>query len=127
MKPTLRTHFVAAVVGGLVVAGVLLVAGVVGRPTQTIVEQAPVAAQPAAAGGSLTPHAIYNRDAPGVVFVKSLVIQQVPDPFDLFPQREQSSSTGSGFLISAKGYLLTNFHVIDGADRDAGVTVQFED
>ena len=62
-----------------------------------------------------------------MVFVKALVIQQVQDPFDLFPQREQSSSTGSGFLISSNGLILTNYHVIEGADRGTGVTVQFED
>ena len=127
MNPKVGSHFIAAVIGGLIVAGALLVFGAVGSRTETIVQQAPVATQPAAAGASLTPHAIYNRDAPGVVFVKSLVVQQVPDPFDLFPQREQSTSTGSGFLISAQGYLLTNFHVIQGADRNNGVTVQFED
>jgi S1-C subfamily serine protease len=55
------------------------------------------------------------------------VIQQVQDPFDLFPQKEQSTSTGSGFLISAAGYVLTNFHVIEGSDPRVGVSVEFQD
>ena len=119
----------AAVVGGLVVSGTFLALGITGhRVTRTIVEESPVAAQPASARGSgLTPHAIYERDAPGVVFVKALVIEQVQDPFDLFPQRVQSSSTGSGFLINGTGLILTNAHVINGADRSTGVTVQFVD
>jgi S1-C subfamily serine protease len=129
MKALLRSQFVAAVGGGLVVAGAFLALGVTGRrTTHTIVEESPIAALPAPSRTSnLTPHAIYERDAPGVVFVRALVVQQVQDPFDLFPQREQSTSTGSGFLIRAEGLILTNYHVIEGADTGAGVSVQFED
>jgi putative serine protease PepD len=128
MKPLLRSNFIAAIAGGLVVAGTFLALGVTGRrTTRTIVEEAPIGAQPASTTSSgLTPHSIYERDAPGVVFVKATVVQQVQDPFDLFPQREQSSSTGSGFLIDRAGLILTNFHVIEGADRRLGVAVQFE-
>ncbi len=129
MKGPTRSYFVAAVIGGLVVATVFLALGVTGRrTTRTIIEQAPIAAQPASSKSSaLTPHAIYERDAPGVVFVRALVAAQVQDPFDLFPQRQQSTSTGSGFLINENGLILTNYHVIEGADRKTGVTVQFED
>jgi S1-C subfamily serine protease len=129
MKTLLRSHFAASVAGGLVVAGAFLALGVTGRrTTRTVVEESPITAQPASnTTAGLTPHAIYERDAPGVVFVKALVIQQVQDPFDLFPQRVQSSSTGSGFLIRANGLILTNYHVIEGADPKNGVSVQFED
>jgi S1-C subfamily serine protease len=129
MKTVFRSQFAAAALGGLVTTGALFALGVVGRrTTRTIIEESPVAAQPASAHGSgLTPHAIYEREAPGVVFVRALVIQQVQDPFDLFPQREQSTSTGSGFLINSSGLILTNFHVIEGADRSTGVAVQFVD
>ncbi len=124
----IRSQLFASVVGGLVVAGTFLALGITGRrTTRTIVEQAPVAASPASQSSELTPHAIYVRDAPGVVFVKALVVQQVTDPFNLFPEREQSTSTGSGFLIDSRGYLLTNYHVIEGADRNTGVVVEFED
>jgi S1-C subfamily serine protease len=129
MKLLIRSHFAASVLGGLVVAGGFAALGLTGRSTtQTIVEEAPIAAQPASSASSgLTPHDIYARDAPGVVFVRADIVQQVQNPFDLFPQQESSTSTGSGFLIDSVGHLLTNYHVIEGANRQTGVTVQFVD
>jgi S1-C subfamily serine protease len=111
-----------------VVAGSFLLLGVTGhRTTRTIVEEGPVAAEPAnSARSGLTPHEIYVRDAPGVVFVRAQEIEQVQNPFDLFPEQQSSISTGSGFLINREGQILTNYHVIEGANRQAGVTVQFE-
>src|SRR5271165_1824417 len=129
MKSPARSHFFSAVVGGLVVAGVLVALGAARHgATTTIIQQGPVAAEPASnSGAGLTPHDIYVRDAPGVVFVRAQIIEQVQDPFDLFSQQESSTSTGSGFLIDSAGDILTNYHVIEGADRQTGVTVQFED
>jgi S1-C subfamily serine protease len=128
MKALIRSPFASAVLGGAVVAVTFLILGVTGhRTTQTIIEQAPVAAQPASNTSGLTPHDIYVRDAPGVVFVRAQVLEQVQDPFDLFPQQQSSISTGSGFLIDHTGHILTNYHVVEGANRRSGVTVQFED
>jgi len=54
---------------------------------------------------------------------------QTPDIFrDLFQQRRRPSqpsrTMGSGFVISADGYILTNHHVVDNADE---IEVQFAD
>jgi len=40
------------------------------------------------------------------------------------PQQREARSLGSGFIISADGYILTNNHVIDGADE---ITVSLSD
>jgi Do/DeqQ family serine protease len=65
---------------------------------------------------------------PAVVRIDTTVTTQVDNPFfnDPFfrqffgqdsnqPQTQTQQALGSGFLISADGYLLTNEHVIDGA------------
>ncbi len=66
---------------------------------------------------------------PAVVRIDTTVTTQVNNPFfsdpffqqffgqnfDQQPQSETEQALGSGFLISADGYLLTNEHVIDGA------------
>jgi S1-C subfamily serine protease len=129
MKGLIRSPLASSVLGGVVVAVVFLALGISDRrDKQTIVEEAPVSAQPASVGTQgLTPHEIYTRDAPGVVFVRAQVIQQVQDPFDLFPRQQSSISTGSGFLIDREGRILTNYHVIEGANRETGVIVRFED
>jgi serine protease Do len=55
--------------------------------------------------------------------------EQMPDIFrELLQQRRRPSAPtrtmGSGFVISSDGYILTNHHVIDGADK---IQVQFSD
>jgi S1-C subfamily serine protease len=128
MARVLRSPFVAAVLGGLVVGAGFLVAGVAGsQHTETIFEQSPVANASAVDPASgLTSHDIYQRNAPGVVFVRAKLVEQVPSPFNLFHARESTTSTGSGFLVDRKGDILTNYHLIDGADRFRGVSVEFE-
>jgi S1-C subfamily serine protease len=122
----IRSHFVSAVLGGLVAGLLFLALGITGhRGTQTIVEEAPTGAQPSSS--PLTPHAIYLRDAPGVVYVEAQVDPQGNNPFDLFSQQRSSLSTGSGFLVDRDGHILTNYHVVAGADRQRGVIVRFED
>ncbi|MGI8510994.1 MAG: hypothetical protein ACR2NH_00005, partial [Solirubrobacteraceae bacterium] len=111
---SLRASLLSSVLGGAVVAAVLLLTGVGDdRHSTTVVQQAPIS-RPAAAGGSsgLTARDIYKRDAPGVVTIRAQVVQQVASPFDVFPQEQRGTSTGSGFVVDKDGNILTNAHVI---------------
>jgi S1-C subfamily serine protease len=127
MRPLRPLAF--AVLGGLVVAGAFLALGVTGRrSTQTVVEEAPVAAQPVSSSSKrLTPHSLYERDAPGVVFIRAQQRRPVQGPFELRGAVSQGVSTGSGFLVGGAGQILTTYDVVGGADPDDGVTVHFGD
>jgi S1-C subfamily serine protease len=125
---------VAALLGGGVAAGVtaVLVDDNGGEThTTTIIRQAAVAAQGANnnrsnAAEGLTAADIYQRYAPGVLYVRSEITEQTQNPFDPFGGTQRSESTGSGFVIDAGGDILTNNHVIDGA-TPGSITVQFAD
>src|SRR4051812_18979499 len=125
----LRLPLISGLVGGGLVAVLLLAVGIgsSSKTTTTVVQQAPISATPAANGDGdkqFTPREIYKRDAPGVVFIRSQVVQKSQSPFDLFPTEQRGEATGSGFVIDRNGDILTNAHVIDGAVK---VTVQFSD
>lgn len=47
-----------------------------------------------------------------------------PDTLQRIPQQERLSGQGSGFIVDSNGYILTNAHVVDQADR---VTVTLKD
>jgi S1-C subfamily serine protease len=124
----------AALLGGGVAAGVttVLTDSSGDTHTTTVIRQPAVASQGANGNRSnaaegLTAADIYQRYAPGVVFIRSEVIQQTNNPFDFgFGGAQKSEATGSGFVIDASGDILTNNHVIDGATPDS-ITVQFAD
>jgi len=120
----------SAAIGCASAVGVVALTGVGGSDgtTTTVVQQAPLAsgtARNASDEGGLTPRELYERDAPGVVFIRAQVVQRTESPFNFgVPQEQQSVATGSGFVIKNDGSILTNAHVIDGAVK---VTVQFQD
>jgi S1-C subfamily serine protease len=97
--------------------------GKLGDHTTTI-EQISPSPRPATAttqssSTALTPEAIYRQDGPGVVQITATsVTQSAPDPFNFFPSTPQTSkSLGSGFVLDRAGHIITNFHVIQGAQK----------
>src|SRR3954462_13899203 len=126
----IRLPLISGVVGGGIVAVLLLALGAGGNgKTTTVIQQAPLAdvapaAQHSNAAEGLTAAEIYKRDAPGVVFIRSQIVQRTQSPFDLFPTEQRGEATGSGFVIDKNGDILTNAHVVEGAVK---VTVQFSD
>src|SRR3954451_22368257 len=115
----------AAVLGGAAGAAVVAVSEDNGTHTTTVVQQAPLAASPTgttSSSAALTPRDIYKRDAAGVAFVRSEVVQRTQSPFFLGPDEQRGQATGSGIVIDKAGDILTNAHVVDGAVK---VTVQF--
>jgi putative serine protease PepD len=67
----------------------------------------------------LTPGDIYAAYSRGVVQIEATGPLS-SDPFDAYPRRTRS--LGSGFVISKQGYIVTNYHVIEGAET---ITVSF--
>jgi S1-C subfamily serine protease len=126
-RSILPIAIVSAVVGAGAAVG--LVEGLdlgSGKTTTTLVQQAPFGASDNASDSDsgLTAGDIYKRDAPGVVFVRSQIVQRTQSPFDFgLPQEQRGEATGSGFVIDKAGTILTNAHVVNGATE---VTVQFE-
>jgi S1-C subfamily serine protease len=126
LKRFISTSFGSAVTGGLVVliAGLILIqTGAVDTSNDNsgpVIEPAALARPASNSSQGLTVHDIYQRDAEGVAFIRSTIVQKTQSVFGM-PQQQSSEATGSGFLIDNDGHVLTNAHVVEGAKS---VTVQ---
>ncbi|HVS29531.1 MAG TPA: trypsin-like peptidase domain-containing protein [Solirubrobacteraceae bacterium] len=123
-----RASLISALLGGAIVAVVVVALGGVTRDkkTTTVIRQAPVAAMAGKSAAGLTARDIYKRDAPGVVFIRAQVVSKTPSIFGLFgpPVQRGQEVSGSGIVLDKKGYILTNAHVVEGG---MSITVAFED
>ena len=123
-KRVVRTPFGSALLGGLVVGllgWIAIAAGWIdsGDDGGTSLA-APPLTRPAAdrdqSKQSLV-NQIYQQDSPGVAFIQADQQQSQPSPLNPFPQPRGGTASGSGFVIDDQGHILTNAHVVDGAQR----------
>jgi S1-C subfamily serine protease len=113
---------VSAIIGGLVIALFLLVglwgtleegAGAGDDTGNVTIKQAPAPAESETSGASigdegLSVRDVYEEDAPGVVSVDVT--------------SEQGVGGGSGFVLDEQGHIVTNQHVVEGAEE---ISVRF--
>ena len=112
------SHLLASILGGLVVAGVLLAFGEVGKQRTETVPISYSSTPPANASGSGTnsnTEQIYLAENPGVVHITASISRRVTSPFIAGTEGPGDTEIGSGFLISRQGFILTTFHEIEGA------------
>ncbi len=128
MKRTFFIPFLSALIGGAVVVALVAAFGGLNSKQTTVTDVQAAPATPTNAAQKtlgLTPHEVYVRNAPGVAFVTSTIVQKSESPFNLFggETQRQGEATGSGIVIDSNGTILTNYHVIENAVK---VTVSFE-
>lgn len=112
----------AAVLGGGVAVVAVGVIGGFGGDT-TIVSETVQSPRPSTvtAGSTMSINEIYERSAPGVVQINATSdSSSASDPLGGGTPGQQA--LGSGFVIDKAGHIVTNYHVVEGADR---VTVSF--
>ncbi len=119
----------AGLIGGVAGAGLLSVTGAVdtgGGGTTTVVERT-ISTGTGASGASaetgkaaLDVNTLYESASPGVVDITATAAASGPGPIG----PAESTSTGTGFVIDARGRILTASHVVSDATR---ITVEFQD
>ena len=127
------SHLVSGALGGLiavVIGAILIATGVIDTGDETVVRSND-GAQPSLPDGGdgsspQTVNEIYRRTDAGVAFIEASGGSAGASPIPGLPTPPQGEgrSTGSGFALDNQGFVLTNAHVVEGAER---VRVRFGD
>jgi S1-C subfamily serine protease len=126
-RRALRTPFVSALLGGAVVAvfgAIAIAAGWIQSDNSSATTSvapppsAPIVSRSSDENANVV-NQIYKNDGGGVAFIESQLPAQESQALSPFgePESEGGTATGSGFVIDSEGHVLTNNHVIEGADR----------
>ena len=110
----------SAILGGVVAVGAVALLGGLDSGT-TVVTETSAARSPGLApvdSNGMSVNQIYERAASGVVRVNSTSNSTAATGLGA----QQTSALGSGFVIDKTGHIVTNYHVVEGADV---VTVSF--
>jgi S1-C subfamily serine protease len=127
-KKRLNSSFISALFGGAIVAVVGLIAisaGWIqsdGGSTTTVSAPltAPVVSKSGDEGDTNVVNQIYKADGDGVAFIESQIPATESETLSPFGEPESQGggvATGSGFVIDSEGHILTNNHVVEGADK----------
>jgi S1-C subfamily serine protease len=122
-------NLLSGVLGGLIVlviGAVLIATDVIDTgDTKTVVRETPSSqSTPASDTGTAGRSAreIYKQEGRGVVFIQSQGVSS--DSESPFGAPQQGTATGSGFVVDDEGTIITNAHVVEGADS---VQVRFDE
>jgi S1-C subfamily serine protease len=100
----------AALLGGGVAVGVAWAAGAFdGAAAVTVVERQPAPTSASTGSGGLSVQDIYRQASPAVVQITAVAGQDGASP--------TGQALGSGFVLDRAGHIVTNHHVVDGAEQ----------
>jgi len=80
-------------------------------------DSGPRVSDPSAVSDEQNSIEVYKAISPGVAFISTTSVQQ-----DWFGNEQEGKGNGSGSVIDAAGHIVTNYHVVEGAQK---LTVSF--